>query len=96
MADETITLQFDQPGDFAALHAAEAWCRENGVSYGSTDRTHTIGLMVGDYVIAKWRNLTAKERKQCHGTIFGDARHGPLTLRISRAALAARPNKEST
>jgi len=83
-----IVMDFDQLGDFAALRAAEAWCRDNGVSYGPTDRTHTIGLLIGDYVIAKWHNLTTKERRACDGTIVGDARHGPLTLRIRRAAIA--------
>jgi len=92
--DLVLKVQFEQQGDFAALSAAHAWCRENGVSYGSTDRTADIGLMVGDYVIAKWHNLTKREQNACHGRITGDARHGPLTLRISRAALAkAEPAK---
>lgn len=82
-----LTVRFDQDGDFAALYAARVWCRERGVSYGSTDRTHTIGLMVGDFCIAKWNNLTRKERLAVDGTITGDARHGPLTLRINRAAI---------
>lgn len=92
MADqsEIVTVEFNEEGDFAALRAAEAWCRERGVSYGSTDRSHYIGLIARPNVhVSKWRNLTKKEQRECDGTIFGDARHGPLTLRISRAALAS-------
>lgn len=86
--DDELVITFDQPGTFEALQAAEAWCRKRGISYGSSDRTGTIGLLVGDYVIAKWQNLTPSERRACHGRIIGDGRNGPVTLRISRAALA--------
>lgn len=86
--DDTLVIRFEQTGTFAAAHAAEQWCREHGVSYGSSDRSGTQGLLVGDFVIAKWRNLTPKERAECHGTITGDGREGPVVLRISRAALA--------
>lgn len=88
MADDTLVVHFDQTGTFAAMHAAEQWCREHGVSYGPSERGSPRGLLVGDYAIAKWRNLTPKERSQCHGTITGDGREGPLVLRLSRAALA--------
>lgn len=87
-ADDTLVVRFNQPGTFNAMHAAEDWCREHGVSYGPSDRSGTQGLLVGDYVIAKWRNLSVKEKRECHGTITGDGREGPLVLRISRAALA--------
>ena len=86
-ADDMMVVRFDQAGTFKAIHAAEQWCREHGVSYGPTDRSHVRGLMVGDFLIAKWHNLTAKERHECHGTITGDGREGPLVLRISLAAL---------
>lgn len=91
MSEPTVGVlvpKFDQQGDFAALYAAQAWCREHGVSFGSTDRTATIGLLVGDCWIAKWHNLTRKEQREVDGTITGDARNGPLHLRINRAALA--------
>ena len=87
-ADDMMVVHFDQTGTFAAMHCAEQWCREHRVSYGPSERGSPIGLLVGDYVIAKWRNLTPKERAECHGQITGDGREGPLVLRISRAALA--------
>jgi hypothetical protein len=88
-----LVIRFDQTGDFAAINAARQWCRQNGVSFGPLDRFDVVGLMVGDYAISKWHNMTEKEKKACDGTITGDFRNGPLTLRISRAALAARPSK---
>lgn len=93
---EFVVVQFSDADDWAALNAARAWCKARGVSYGPTDRTRTIGLLVGDYLIAKWHNLTPKERRECHGTITGDARNGPLTLRISSAALATHPTQQET
>jgi hypothetical protein len=68
--------------DFEALYAAENWCRDNGISYGSTCVSSPQALLIGDYSIAKWRNLTAKERKQVHGVIEDSRREGPVTLRI--------------
>lgn len=91
-AGAELVITFDQAGAFEATHAAEEWCREHGVSYGSSERGNPRGLLVGDYLIAKWKNLTPKERQECHGTMTGDGRYGPITIRISRAALAgARP-----
>lgn len=86
-AGAEMVITFDQPGTFEAMQAAEDWCRERGVAFGSSERGSPRGLMVGDYVIAKWKNLTPKERAECHGTMAGDGRYGPITIRISRAAL---------
>jgi len=73
---------FNQEGDFEALYAAKAWCRSNNISYGSTCRDEPIGLMHGDYYVAKWKNLTAKERRTVDGVILGDKRNGPLTIKM--------------
>ncbi len=73
---------FDQKGDFVAIRAAEQWCRDNGYSYGSMQRDDPIGLMKGDYSIAKWRNLSANEIKQLDGTITGDKRNGAVKITI--------------
>ena len=86
-AQDAVVVRFDQTGDFAASRAAEAWCAARGISVGVSDRTHIRGLLVGSYHIAKWHNLTRKEQRACDGTITGDGRNGPLTLRISRGAL---------
>lgn len=56
-------IVFEACGTFGALHKAETWIRENGYSKGSLCRDEPVGLMRGDYNIAKWKNLSAKERK---------------------------------
>ncbi len=88
-APNTLVVLFEQTGEFVALGAALAWCHERGVSFGSTQRGAPIGLLVGDYAISKWRNMSAAEQAALHGTITGDARNGPLELRIDIAALRA-------
>src|SRR3546814_4375627 len=77
-----MEIVFDQKGTFNALEAARQWCRDNGVSYGSSCAMSPTGLLRGDYCIAKWRNLTPKERKQLDGTMSGDMREGPVTIRL--------------
>lgn len=70
-------------GDFTAYDAATGWCREHGISCGSMSSPFPTGLMWGKVLIAKWKNLTAKERAQVHGTISaGSFREGPVTLSI--------------
>jgi hypothetical protein len=81
MTDDFVKV-FEGKKDFEALYAAEHWCRDNGISYGSTCVSSPQALLIGDYSIAKWRNLTAKERKQAHGVIENSRREGPVTLRI--------------
>ncbi len=77
-----MEIVFDQKGTFRALEAARQWCRDNGISYGSSCAMSPTGLLRGDYCIAKWRNLTLKERKELDGTMSGDMREGPVTIRL--------------
>ena len=76
---------FDQQGTFEALHAAQCWLRENGYSFGATCACCPVGVLKGDYLIAKWRNLTRQERAELDGTLSGDFREGPLTLTLKSA-----------
>ena len=39
--------------------------------------------------IAKWRNLTPKERSELHGTMDGDFREGPVVINLKDAAVEA-------
>ena len=67
--------------DFAALHAARAWIRDQGYSYGSLCRDMPIGLLKGEWTIAKWKNLTDKERNQLDGQMTSsDFRNGPVNV----------------
>lgn len=88
MSASVDVLRFDEPGDFTALNAAQKWCRDRGISYGSLQRDDPVGLLVGEFDIAKWRNLSAVERQQLDGTLTGDKRNGPVFIRLKSAALA--------
>jgi hypothetical protein len=73
---------FESDKTFGAYYAAERWCTDQGISYGSSCAGSPQGLLFGNYQIAKWRGLTAKERQQLHGTIQGNLRNGPVTVFI--------------
>lgn len=78
-----IEIQFNQDGDFNAIYAAKKWLREHGYSYGSMCRGMPIGILKGDWCIAKWRNLTTIERYQLDGQInSSDFRAGPVTIKL--------------
>lgn len=84
-----INIEFTEAGDFTACRAAEQWCKDNGVSYGPLDRFDSRGLLYGNYAIAKWHNLTQRERKACHGVMTGDMRKGPVRIAIRQRAQCA-------
>ena len=85
-----MRIEFDQKGLWQAKEAAEAWCRENGISVGQSSADGPSGLLFGDYDwIAKWRNLTAQERADLHGTMDGDFREGPVIVTLKDSAVAA-------
>jgi hypothetical protein len=84
---DVLRVVFDQSGDFSAINAARDWCGERGVSVGQMQRDEPMGLLVGEYFISKWRNMTKAERAELDGVITGDKRNGPVTLTIRRAAL---------
>lgn len=80
------TITFSQPGEFAALHAAEAWCEQAGYSVGQQQRGAPCGLRKGKFLIAKWRNLTVQERMACDGQMTGDMRNGPVVIKLKAQA----------
>jgi hypothetical protein len=77
-----IKITFDQKGTFEAYWAAEQWCRDNGLSYGSMCYPDPTGLRYGNHVIMKWRHLSKKECKALDGTITGEFREGPVTIEV--------------
>jgi hypothetical protein len=79
------TIVFDQPGDFAAYHAACAYLRAQGFSVGHMQGPDPVGILFGDYDIQKWRNLRPADRVALHGTLEGDKRNGPVTIKIRSA-----------
>lgn len=87
MPEQVIT--FDQTGDFNAYHAASKWCSENGYSHGSMARDTPIGILKGDWCIAKWHNLTKKERAGLDGYLESqDFRAGPVRIVIKNKEAA--------
>ena len=69
--------------DFAAVNAAEKWLRENGYSVGVMQAHSPRGIIKGDVIIAKWRNLSSKDRAELDGEMIG-GRGGPVTIKIWR------------
>ncbi len=79
----TIVMEFKEEGTFQSYYKACAWLDENGYSYGSMCGDMPIGIMKGDWVIAKWRNLTSKEKKELDGVIESDDfREGSVKITI--------------
>lgn len=89
MSDKVITKTFIETGDFQACYAAERWCADNGISVGSMQGPAPRGLMYGDFLISKWRNLSKAHRDQLDGTMTGDMRPVPVTITIREAKCAA-------
>jgi hypothetical protein len=73
---------FDQQGDFSACAAATQWLHEGGYSVGIMQGPAPRGIMRGDVLIAKWRNLSPRERATLDGQMTGDMRNGPVTVEI--------------
>ena len=79
------TITFDGGGWFVAYDKASAYLYERGFSVGRMQGPDPIGIIFGSYDIQKWRNLRATERLALHGTMTGDKRNGPVTVRIKSA-----------
>lgn len=77
---------FDGRSDvpFTAVNDAERYLTERGFCVGpGCVASRKAAIMYGrDWVIAKWRNLTPLEQRQCHGVLEGDQRRGPIIIRI--------------
>jgi len=80
-----FTKTFSEPGTFKALCAAENWLTENGYSYGPGSAMDPVPVLKGDFIIAKWKNLTEKEVAQLDGKIDGNYRSGPVTVTLKIA-----------
>lgn len=75
-----MKITFYETGPFEAMRAAEDWCDARGISFAPPERGQPRGLVIGDYVIAKWSNLRPHERRAMDGRMTGDMRHGPVTV----------------
>jgi hypothetical protein len=68
---------------FSAKNEAEKWLAANGYSYGCSCAMAPQAIVKGDVVVAKWRNLTAKERNQVDGLLYA-GREGSARLVLRR------------
>jgi hypothetical protein len=89
-------ITFTEQGTFQALFAAERWCIQRGVSYGSLCGDEPVALLQGNHLIAKWRNLTGKEKGFIDGKMTSpDFREGPVTIEWFRAMPEVITQKET-
>lgn len=85
--DKELILTFVADGDYVAHKMALDWCEQSGYSYGSLQADAPTGLLRGDVVISKWRNMTQKQRDELDGVIDAPGRTyrtGPVIVRIKR------------
>ena len=81
---ELFEKTFDGDGTtFSAKFAAEKWLSENGYSVGPSCVMHDQGILKGDFVIAKWKNLTPLEIRQLDGRLIS-GREGPAKVILHR------------
>lgn len=81
--EETVKVEFNDAGEFAAVRAAEDWCAKHGLSVGPMQRGEPRGILFGAYDIQKWRNLRQADKDALHGMMTGDMRNGPVFLLLS-------------
>ncbi|WP_193588414.1 hypothetical protein [Yersinia hibernica] len=90
----SFQLKFEQKGDFQAWYACQTWLNDRGYSYGPTSaRAPGVGVLKGDFCIAKMHNLTKQEISQLDGIVDGNFRDGPVILRL-KVAPEAKHEKE--
>jgi len=75
---------FDGNGEaFSAMTDAENWLTKNGYSFGSSCVDCPQAILKGDFLIAKWRNLTQKERSKIDGKLHaGREGHATIVLKV--------------
>lgn len=88
--DDQTVARFECSGEFQAYERAVSWCESLGVSVGQMQGPDPIGLLYGDFMIAKWRNLSKQQRAALDGTITGNKRYGPITVTLRAPATAAK------
>lgn len=84
----TETMVFKQDSgdiDFAAYRRAEEYLEMRGFSVGRMQADAPCGVLAGDFLIMKWRNLTPTHKAALHGTLKAPGRAyrtGPILVTI--------------
>lgn len=76
--------KFDTKGTFRAYKEACKWLTENVYSYSPSCAMRPTAILKGDYIIAKWKNLTSREIAELDGKMVGDMREGPVIIHITK------------
>lgn len=75
--------EFNVEGTFESYYAASKWAKDNGYEAGSMDGSNPIALMKDYDYVAKWHNISPKDRKIVHGVMISDYfREKPVTILI--------------
>lgn len=86
MADFVKVFSGTNPkDDFGDVRSAERWLAENGYSVGHGQRGCPRGILIGDFDIQKWRNLSKRDIADLDGQMTG-GRGGPVEVRLWRNA----------
>ncbi|HLI67204.1 MAG TPA: hypothetical protein VKU90_12645 [Caulobacteraceae bacterium] len=90
------TFMFEGRRAFAAMRAAEQFLDQRGFSYGQSEPGKPRGIALGAFDIPRWSDLGPAQRAALDGEMAGDMRQGPVSVRLSAAALtrAALPSKK--
>lgn len=78
-----LNMVFEHSKTFQACRDAEAWCEALGLSVGRMEAHKPRGLLWGNFDIAKWHNLSAKEIAALDGRMTGDFRNGPVFVQAT-------------
>lgn len=67
---------------FPTETTAQKALSSNGFRLGALQRDDPRGIMHGDFIIMKWRNLDAKDKDELHGVYVREFRDGPVTITL--------------
>jgi hypothetical protein len=81
-----LSMVFADEGDFAACNAAEVYLEARGFSVGIMQGAAPRGILFGEYLISKWRNMNSREIGALHGIMTGPMRNGPVKITIYNSA----------
>jgi len=72
----SVETFYPHPGDtdFQCLWRVETEIESRGFSIGFLERDEPRGIMPSGYIVNKWRNLSAAERKECVGVMKFEGR----------------------
>jgi len=77
---------FNNEGTFEAYWAALAWARAKGFEESSMSHPLPTALVKGSFeesdLPEKWKNFKPRHAEMVDGTITGDLREGPVTVKL--------------